>query len=124
MKRIDKKTIGEMLRFGVVGVIATAIHYAIYLLLKQWILQVVAFALGYALSFIANFFMTARFTFRKDATVKKGAGFVVAHAVNFLLQTSLLQLFLWLGINEDYAPIPVYCIAVPVNFLLVRLVFR
>lgn len=121
---IDKKIIGEAFRFGIVGVVATAIHYGIYLLLKQWIVEVVAFAIGYFISFVANFFMTAKFTFKKDTTTKKGVGFMGAHAVNFLLQTSLLQLFLWLGINENFAPIPVYCIAVPINFLLVKFVFR
>jgi Predicted membrane protein len=124
MKKIDRKIIGEILRFCIVGVVATVIHYVVYLLLKQWMLQVVAFAIGYIVSFIANFFMTARFTFRKEATARKGAGFLVAHIINFILQTSLLQLFLWLGVNENYAPIPVYCIAVPINFLLVRYVFR
>jgi putative flippase GtrA len=103
---------------------AVAIHYAIYLLLKQWMVHVVAFAIGYFISFIANFFMTAKFTFKKDATTKKGVGFLGAHIINFILQTSLLQLFLWLGVNENFAPIPVYCIAVPVNFMLVRFVFR
>ena len=124
MGLFKRKDIGEAVRFCFVGVIATAIHYAIYLLLKQWLLLVVAFAIGYVSSFVANFFMTARFTFRKDATAIKGIGFFGAHAFNFLLQTSLLKLFIWAGINENYAPIPVYCIAVPVNFLLVRLVFR
>ena len=124
MKKIDRKIIGEILRFCIVGVVATVIHYVVYLLLKQWMLQVVAFAIGYIVSFIANFFMTARFTFHKEATARKGAGFLVAHIINFILQTSLLQSFLWLGVNENYAPIPVYCIAVPINFLLVRYVFR
>lgn len=124
MKKIERKIIGEILRFCIVGVVATVIHYVVYLLLKQWMLQVVAFAIGYIVSFVANFFMTARFTFRKEATARKGAGFLVAHIINFILQTSLLQLFLWLGVNENYAPIPVYCIAVPINFLLVRHVFR
>ena len=68
--------------------------------------------------------MTAKFTFKKDATTKKGVGFLGAHIINFILQTSLLQLFLWLGVDENFAPIPVYCIAVPVNFMLVRFVFR
>jgi len=120
----NKKLIGQAIRFCIVGVMAVAIHYAIYLLLKQWMLKVVAFAIGYFISFIANFFMTAKFTFKKDATTKKGVGFLGAHIVNFILQTSLLQMFLWLGVNENFAPIPVYCIAVPVNFMLVRFVFR
>ena len=120
----NKKLIGQAIRFCIVGVMAVAIHYAIYLLLKQWMIKVVAFAIGYFISFIANFFMTAKFTFKKDATTKKGVGFLGAHIVNFILQTSLLQMFLWFGVNENFAPIPVYCIAVPVNFMLVRFVFR
>jgi putative flippase GtrA len=124
MDIFNKKLIGQAIRFCIVGVMAVAIHYAIYLLLKQWMIKVVAFAIGYFISFIANFFMTAKFTFKKDATTKKGVGFLGAHIVNFILQTSLLQMFLWLGVNENFAPIPVYCIAVPVNFMLVRFVFR
>ena len=124
MEIFNKKLFGQAIRFCIVGVMAVAIHYAIYLLLKQWMVHVVAFAIGYFISFIANFFMTAKFTFKKDATTKKGVGFLGAHIINFILQTSLLQLFLWLGVDENFAPIPVYCIAVPVNFMLVRFVFR
>jgi putative flippase GtrA len=124
MEIFNKKLFGQAIRFCIVGIMAVAIHYAIYLLLKQWMIKVVAFAIGYFISFIANFFMTAKFTFKKDATTKKGVGFLGAHIVNFILQTSLLQMFLWLGVNENFAPIPVYCIAVPVNFMLVRFVFR
>jgi putative flippase GtrA len=124
MEIFNKKLFGQAIRFCIVGIMAVAIHYAIYLLLKQWMVHVVAFAIGYFISFIANFFMTAKFTFKKDATTKKGVGFLGAHIINFILQTSLLQLFLWLGVNENFAPIPVYCIAVPVNFMLVRFVFR
>ncbi len=124
MEIFNKKLFGQAIRFCIVGVMAVAIHYAIYLLLKQWMIHVVAFAIGYFISFIANFFMTAKFTFKKDATTKKGVGFLGAHIINFILQTSLLQLFLWLGVDENFAPIPVYCIAVPVNFMLVRFVFR
>jgi putative flippase GtrA len=124
MEIFNKKLFGQAIRFCIVGVMAVAIHYAIYLLLKQWMVHVVAFAIGYFISFIANFFMTAKFTFKKDATTKKGVGFLGAHIINFILRTSLLQLFLWLGVDENFAPIPVYCIAVPVNFMLVRFVFR
>ena len=124
MEIFNKKLFGQAIRFCIVGVMAVVIHYAIYLLLKQWMVHVVAFAIGYFISFIANFFMTAKFTFKKDATTKKGVGFLGAHIINFILQTSLLQLFLWLGVDENFAPIPVYCIAVPVNFMLVRFVFR
>jgi putative flippase GtrA len=47
-----------------------------------------------------------------------------AHAVNYLLHMVLLNLFLWLGMSNELAPLPVFAIAIPVNFLLVRFVFK
>ncbi len=114
----------EFFRFVIVGVIATAIHYGVYLLLNRVIPANPAYAAGYIISFLCNFFLSSRFTFRKKASVKKGVGFGVSHLVNFLLHMLLLNLFLHLGIRESLAPIPVYCICVPVNFLLVRFVFN
>ena len=31
-----------------------------------------------------------------------------------------LNFFLWLGVSKQLAPLPMFCICVPVNFLLVR----
>jgi hypothetical protein len=44
--------------------------------------------------------------------------------VNYLLHMLFLNLFLWIGVAEQWAPIPVYCLVVPINFLLVRTVFK
>ncbi len=113
-----------MVRFGIVGVAATALHYGIYYVL-QFVMSInVAFTLGYFLSFLANYFLTAKFTFKKNTSMKNGVGFGVAHLCNYLLQMGLLNFFVDLGVRQELAPIPVYCIAVPVNFLLVRTVFK
>ena len=114
----------EFFRFVIVGILATALHYGIYLLLDLAIPANPAYAIGYILSFFFNFILTSRFTFKKKATVKKGLGFGLSHLVNFSLHMLLLNLFLSLGMSEVLAPIPVYCICIPVNFLLVRLVFN
>ena len=114
----------EFIRFGIVGAIATVIHYVIYLIVKQVIDVNIAYTAGYLISLLCNFFLTARFTFRSEASVKKGAGFIVSHIVNYLLHMLLLNLFIRAGLPSAYAPIPVDCIAIPVNFLLVRTVFR
>lgn len=125
MKRIsENKTVGELLRFGVTGVIATAIHYLVYYILQRFINASVAFTIGYALSFVFNYFMSARFTFQKKTSAKNGIGFCFAHLFNYLLQIGLLNLFLWLGLQKGIAPLPVYCISIPVNFLFVRFVFN
>lgn len=114
----------QMLRFATVGVIATAIHYVVYLLLLLLLSETVAYSIGYAVSMVCNFVLTCLFTFRKKASTKRGLGFALAHLVNYCLQVSLLNLFLWMGISNSLAPIPVYCIAVPINYILIRNVFQ
>lgn len=121
---IDKNLIKELLRFGVVGVVATAIHYAVYWLLFTRINETVAYSIGYFVSFLLNYYLSARFTFRRKTSVRNGLGFVGAHAFNYILQVTLLNIFIYSGISRSLAPVPVYCIAVPVNFMVVRFVFR
>lgn len=122
---LHSKKIGEILRFGIVGVFATALQYAIYAgLLYLGLGAGLAFTISYALSWLCNFWLSAHFTFNKQATAKRGLGFAASHAVNWLLQVSCLRLFIWMGVPAYLAPLPVYCFCIPVNFILVRTVFR
>ena len=123
-KTLRNKSFGEAVRFGIVGVAVTAVHYVIYLLLLPVMNGSVAYTIGYVLSFVLNYYLTSHFTFKKKSSVRNGIGFIASHAVNYLLHIILLNVFIAVGISEQLAPIPVYCIAVPVNFLLVRLVFK
>lgn len=123
--KFESNKICEIIRFGLVGVLATLIHYAIYyLLLQSGVNSNLAFTIGYILSWLVNFFLTAHFTFKKKASVKKGIGFALSHAVNYCLQIACLNVFIWIGVPEALSPIPVYCICIPVNFLLVRTTFN
>lgn len=118
------KRFPEFIRFVIVGILATALHYGIYFLLQRFINVNIAYTLGYALSFIANFYLTAYFTFGKKPSWSKAFGFGGAHLFNYLLHIGLLNTVLWLGLSKTLAPIPVFAIAIPVNFLLVRFVFK
>ena len=115
-----RSRIGEVLRFGVVGVLATVLQYAIYWVLLRWAGASLSLAVGYAVSFVFNFVGSTRYTFRVKANASRGAGFVLSHVVNFLLQMTTLNLFIWLGVSRDLAPVPMFCVCVPVNFILVR----
>ena len=118
------KRFPEFIRFVMVGILATALHYGIYFLLQRFINVNIAYTLGYALSFIANFYLTAYFTFGKKPSWSKAFGFGGAHLFFYLLHIGLLNTFLWLGLSKTLAPIPVFAIAIPVNFLLIRFVFK
>ena len=128
---LNSDKFGEFIRFCIVGLIATGIHYGIYLLLLglaggkgNQLYDNIAYSIGYALSFICNLLLTSRFTFKKKLTVAKGGGFALSHAVNYGLHLLFLNTFMWLGIPEKWAPIPTYIIVFPINFLLVRTVFK
>ena len=122
----------EFIRFALVGVVATAIHYGIYLLLL-WLFDIreekqlytnIVYSIGYVISWFCNFYLSAHFTFKEKTSVKRGIGFALSHGVNYLLHLIFLNFFLWLGVSEGLAPIPVFCIVIPINFLLVRFVFK
>lgn len=116
----QRQKLGEVVRFGIVGVLATLLQYAIYTVLLLWCSPSLSMTVGYILSFIFNFIASTRFTFKVETNARHGAGFALSHMVNYLLQMATLNFFLWIGVSKTLAPIPMFCICVPVNFVLVR----
>ena len=120
----------EFIRWGCVGVVATAVHYGVYYLLKEFVTPQTDFWLnvdytfGYVISFFGNFFLSAYFTFHEKPSLKKGFGFGIAHAINYGLHILFLNLFLWFCLSSTIDPIFVFIIVVPINFLMVRFVFK
>lgn len=142
----------QFIRFFIVGIGATLIHLAVYLALNGLFgateatpfLLTVTYAIGYAVSFIANYIVSLKWTFKTSGSVSKGAGFAFSHLVNAGMHLCLLNAFRSLGLGrlmaygmqsflpwlvalfpvlgkaESLLPFPVYCIVVPLNFLMVR----
>lgn len=110
-----KQNFYEIIRFGIVGVIATIIHYGIYLALNFIMTSWIPYSIGYGISFLGNFYLSNKFTFKTKPTIKKGIGFGLSHFMNYLLQVTLLSIFIKLGISNKYAPVLVFCIAIPIN---------
>ena len=117
---LDKKKLGEIVRFIIVGGLATATQYGVYLLMLFWLQPLLANTIGYLVSFTFNYIASTRYTFRVKSTTKRGLGFVFSHIVNYLLQTLTLHAFLLLGLDKKIAMIPMFAICVPINFVLVR----
>ncbi len=116
----------ELIRFGIVGVVATLIQYGIYYLFNQLVGlgATSSLTIGYIISFVFNFFLSNYFTFKTKPTIKKGLGFGASHAINYLLQIVFLNLYMMMGIPEQWAPFPMFATVIPINFLLVRFVLK
>ncbi len=152
MALIARKTGAQFLRFFVVGVGATLVHMLVYWSLNaafglteaDGLALMLTLTAGYVVSFIGNYFVSLKWTFRTQGSAKKGAGFAFSHLVNWGMQVGLLELFRLLGAGgalawgvRRFLPfvvelvpelgnpaslllVPVLFIVVPVNFLLVR----
>ena len=83
----------------------------------------IAYTAGYGVGLLCNYDWTTYFTFKGKPSKRNVAGFVGSHILNYLLEIGLLQLFLWLGVSKWLSPVLVMVIVVPINFVLLRLVF-
>ena len=142
----------EFVRFFIVGIVATVIHIGIYLALNKAFLLTdesrfaltLTYAVGYAISFVFNYIISIKWTFKTTGNLSKGIGFAFSHAINAFLHILLLNIFACLRVGhllvwivagccsylteivpqlsrpESLLPLPVYVIVVPVNFVMVR----
>lgn len=142
----------QFVRFFVVGVAATLVHWGVYVGLNALLglhaadafALSVTYSVGYAVSLVGNYLASLRWTFRTKGSVGKGAGFALSHAVNYGMHVALLNLFLYWGLGhamvrtlqalvpglvqafpllgsaDALLPLPVFCVVVPMNFLMVR----
>lgn len=119
-----KPLVKEFIRFGVVGVLATGI--ALWDLLFPAIFYQRQCSLydGICNQFYCQLLSDFLFYVRNTPSWKKLVGMGGAHLVNYLLHIILLNVFLYLGVSKAWAPVPVFAIAIPVNFLFVRFVFK
>ena len=92
-----KKLIIQLIKFGIVGVIATLIDLAVLMLLKEFmhIDVLVASAVAFSVSVIANYILSMLFVF-KGSENSKAKEFIVfvALSIGGLL---LNQFIMWLG---------------------------
>ena len=116
----DNEKLREVIRFGIVGVVATIIQYACYLAFNRIMHPTFSEIRVYAVSFAFNYVASTRYTFKVKSTTRRGLGFAFSHLVNYTMQTVVLAAMLFVGIPKDWAMVPVFAICVPVNFILVR----
>lgn len=123
MNSKQKTKLIEFIRYVLVGTLAAAIHYGIYYMLQVKIDVNVAYTTGYLISLACNFMLTTYFTFRTKPSTGKALGFGISHLINYVLHIGLFNLYLYVGISRELAPVLVLAVAVPLNFILLKYVF-
>lgn len=118
-----RQELGRIIRFGITGTLSTLVHYGAYLVALRLVNATIAYTIGYGVGLCLNYVLTTFFTFQKQPDKRNAAGFVASHIVNYLLEIGVLNLFLWLGMDERLAGILTLIVVVPVNFLILRFVF-
>ncbi len=113
--------LSEILRFGLVGGIATLLQYGIYVIFVNavGVKAVPSTLISYAISFVANFFLSNYFTFHTSPNAKKGIGFTLSHLINMGMQVGFVAIFKGI-VGPTLALIPAMAICIPCNYLLVR----
>lgn len=117
--------VAEILRFCIVGGLATVIQYGIYVVFVDvvGVKAVPSTIISYTLSFILNYFLSSYFTFNKRPTAHNLLGFIGSHAVNMGMQTGIVAIFKGI-VGDTLALLPAFAICIPLNYLMVRFAFH
>lgn len=120
---IGKEKRKEILRFAITGTLVTIILYGVYLPLSYIMYDQPgkAYSIGFAVSFISNFLLSNYYTFKTKPTLEKGILFCVVQFINYMLQIVCFQFFIFIGVSNIWAPVPVWAFIFPINFILMRL---
>lgn len=121
--KFSKEELYRIMRFGIIGVLATGIHYGTYLILLLWLSPSISYTGGYAVGFCVNYVLTTYFTFQTKSSVRNATGFTISHVINYLLELGVLNIFLYFGMGKQLAGIVTLIAVTPVNYLILRLVY-
>ena len=123
---MNRESFDEFIRFCVVGVLATILDAAIFYTVRTFAPYQIALASGYLLSLIFNYFLTVRWTFKKQTNIKNAMGLVSAHLFNlFVVRMGLMFIFVDMcSINDKIAYIPTLGISMFTNFIIIKIVLQ
>lgn len=114
----------EVIRFGIVGTISTLTLYGIYWLCLFLCSPIIAYTIAYVCAFVVNYLLTTSFTFKVKKSFKNGLGFIGSNVINYIVSIMLLNVFLLVGVNDKFAPIPTLLLATISNYFIVKFVMK
>ncbi|MEU4445943.1 GtrA family protein [Actinosynnema sp. NPDC050801] len=113
----------RLVRFGLVGVLNTAVYYALYLSLRTLTPYLAAHLVAFGLAMVGSYFLNCRFTFRTRPALRTFLLFPLSNATNLAVSTGGLYLLVsGLDVDQRIAPLLASAAAIPCTFLVAQLV--
>lgn len=122
---IDERTIGQLMRFGVVGLFLTGLYAAVYWPLATYVVHpVLASVLAFIVAVSVGFFLHSRWSFKghgREESVRTRAKFLIVQSFGLVLNAS----FTWLLTGPMHGPtwwplVPAVLITPLASFILNR----
>jgi len=84
----------QFIKYGVVGVISTAIHFCTASLFVLLIYESLMFSniTGFMIAFIWSYYAQSKFVFKSSLSTKKGMKFFIVQAISLVLAVNLANL--------------------------------
>jgi putative flippase GtrA len=121
----ENKSLTDLIKFLIGGVINTAFTYCLYLSLQVILAYQVAYAVAFACGIVFSYWFNAMVVFKTAMSWKGLFAFPLVYLVQYLLSAMLLSVFVErLGMPQSIAPLTVIVLTIPVTFVLTRWLLR
>ncbi|MGW0564083.1 GtrA family protein [Streptomyces sp. NPDC003016] len=107
--------------FAAIGLVNTAVYYAVYASLNIWLPYLVAHGAGYAVSIVGSFLLNSYVTLRTRPTWRAFVRYPLSGAANVVGSGVLLYVAVSkLGMDENVSAVAAGVLVTPLSFLLAR----
>ncbi|MGW0551226.1 GtrA family protein [Streptomyces sp. Wb2n-11] len=107
--------------FAAIGLVNTAVYYAVYASLNIWLPYLVAHGVGYAVSIVGSFLLNSYVTLRTRPTWRAFVRYPLSGVANVVGSGILLYVAVSkLGMDENISAVAAGVLVTPLSFLLAR----
>jgi putative flippase GtrA len=111
--------LGRLARFGVVGVLNTAIYYGAYLGLRRLVEYMVAHVIAFVTAMVCSYFLNCYITFRTAPRWRTFLMFPLSTVASFVVTTVGLRVAVEFGgLGQRIAPLIVAGAGIPVTYVI------
>lgn len=126
-RRLSSKKFGDtqVHRFVVIGILNSALSYALYLSLLAILSYRLAYSITYLMGILLGYVLNAKWVFITRVSVRSALLYPAAYIVNYLLGVACLWLLVEsFGVAQNFAPLLILVVTVPSAYMMNKAVFN